>query len=97
VTNEGKGENLPVLHCSLCTSLSLEIRTLSRVRLRQPTDDDIETLRSRIGVALPNMESVAVTVRQHALHQATNMKALREEEAKSNIRIVYYIAIIMDS
>src|SRR5579859_3135287 len=65
---------------------------LSWVRLRQPTDDDIETLRSRIGVTLPNMESVAVTVRRHALRQAINMRRLREEEAKSNTRIVYCIA-----
>jgi hypothetical protein len=36
---------------------------LSRVRLRQQTDKGIETLKSRIGVKLPNMESVAVTVR----------------------------------
>src|SRR5579859_7299275 len=65
---------------------------LSRVRLRQPTDDDIETLRSRIGIALPNMESVAVTVRRHALRQAINMRRLREEEAKSNTCIAYCIA-----
>jgi len=56
---------------------------LSHVRLRQPTDDDIETLRSRIGVTLPNMESIAVTIRHHTLHQA-NISTLREEEAKSN-------------
>src|SRR5579859_4759873 len=65
---------------------------LSRVRLCQPTDDDIETLRSRIGVSLPNMESVAVTFRRHALRQAINMRRLREEETKSNTRIVYCIA-----
>ena len=65
---------------------------LSRVRLRQPTDNDIETLRSRIGVPLPNMESVAVTVRRHALRQAINMRRLREEEAKSNTCIIYCIA-----
>jgi hypothetical protein len=68
---------------------------LSWVRLCQPTDDDIETLRSRIGVSLPNMESVAVTVRRHALRQAINMRRLWEEEAKSNTRIVYCIANVM--
>ena len=90
--NEGKRGNLPVLHYSLCTSLSLEIITLSWVRPCQPTDDNIETLRSRIGVSLPNMESIAVTVRRHALCQAINMRRLREEEVKSNTRIVYCIA-----
>jgi len=38
------------------------------------------------------MESVAVTVRHHALRQAINMRRLREEEAKSNTRIAYCIA-----
>jgi hypothetical protein len=40
---------------------------LSRVRLPVPTDEDIATLKSRIGVKLPNMESVAVIVRRHTL------------------------------
>jgi hypothetical protein len=65
---------------------------LSRVRLRRPTDDDIETLKRRIGILLPNMESVAVTVRRHALRQAINMRRLREEEAKSNTNIIYCVA-----
>jgi hypothetical protein len=36
---------------------------LSRVRLRIPTDDDIEILRSRIGAHLPNTRSVPAVVR----------------------------------
>jgi hypothetical protein len=65
---------------------------LSQVRLCQPTDKDIEMLRSQIGAKLPKMESVAVTVRRHALHQAINIRRLRQEESKSNSRIVYCIA-----
>jgi ATP-dependent DNA helicase PIF1 len=64
---------------------------LSRVRMRVPTDEDIKTLKNRIGVKLPNMDSVAVTVRRHALRQAINMRRLREEEAKSNTPIVYCV------
>jgi hypothetical protein len=60
--------------------------------MRQPTDEDIQTLKSRIGAKLPNMESVAVTVRRHVLHQAINMRRLREEEAKSNTHIIYCLA-----
>jgi hypothetical protein len=67
---------------------------LSRARFRQPTDEDIETIKSRIGVKLPNMDSVAVTVRRHTLRQAINMRRLREEEAKSNTPIVYSIGKI---
>ena len=64
---------------------------LSRCRVRKPTDDDIEKLRDRIGAKLPNMQSAAVTVRRHALRQAINMRRLREEESKSDTRIVYCV------
>jgi PIF1-like helicase len=67
---------------------------LSRIRMRVPTHEDIDTLKSRIGVQLPNMQSVPVTVRRHALRQAINMRRLREEEAKSNTRIAYCIGNI---
>src|SRR5579859_5861401 len=64
---------------------------LSRLRVGEPTDEDIETLNDRIGVELPNMESVAVTVRRHALRQAINMRKMRELESKSDTRITYCI------
>jgi hypothetical protein len=65
---------------------------LSRLRVRTPTDKDIETLNDRIGAELPNMESVAVTVRRHALRQAINMQRMRELESKSDTRITYCIS-----
>jgi hypothetical protein len=64
---------------------------LSRLRVREPTDEDIETLNDRIGAELPNMESVAVTVRRHALRQVINMRKMRELESKSDTRITYCI------
>lgn len=64
---------------------------LSRCRMHKPTDDDIEKLRARIGAKLPNMQSVAVTVRRHTLRQAINMRRLREEESKSDTRIMYCV------
>jgi hypothetical protein len=64
---------------------------LSQVRVQKPTDEDIKTLKSRIEAKLPNMESVAVTVRRHALRQAINMRRLWEDEVKSNTRISYCI------
>jgi PIF1-like helicase len=67
---------------------------LSRAQFRQPTDEDIETIKSRIGVKLPNMDSVAVTVRRHTLRQAINMRRLWEEESKSNTPIAYSIGKI---
>jgi PIF1-like helicase len=67
---------------------------LSRVRLRVPTDEDIDTLKSRIGVELPNMQTVSVTVRRHALRQAINMRRLREEESKTHGHIAYCIGKI---
>ena len=65
---------------------------LSRCRMRKPTDNDIEKLRDRIGAKLPNIRSAAVTVRRHTLRQAINMWRLREEESKSDNRIMYCVA-----
>ena len=67
---------------------------LSRLRIRQPTDEDIETLNSRIGAKLPNIKSVPVVVRRHTLRQAMNMRRLQELESSSNMRIVYCLADI---
>jgi hypothetical protein len=36
---------------------------LSWVRMQEPTDEDIETLRSDIGITLPNMDSVLLLSR----------------------------------
>ena len=47
---------------------------LSRLCIRQPTDEDIQTLNKRIGAKLPNIKSVPVVVRRHALRQAINMR-----------------------
>ena len=69
---------------------------LSRLRIRNPSDEDIETLNSRIGAKLPNMKSVPVVVRRHALRQAINMRRLRELEPSSNTRIVYCVAGLSD-
>ena len=59
--------------------------------MHKPTDDDIEKLRDRIGAKLPNMQSAAVTVRRHTLCQAINMWRPREEESKSDTRIMYCV------
>ena len=69
---------------------------LSRLRRRDPTDEDIETLNSRIGAKLPNMKSVAVVVRRHALRHAINMRRLRELESNSNTRTIYCVASLSD-
>jgi hypothetical protein len=37
------------------------------------------------------MQSAAVTVRRHTLRQAINMRRLREEESKSDTRIMYCV------
>src|SRR5579859_399299 len=67
---------------------------LSRLRIRQPTDEDIEPLNSWIGAKLPNIKSVPVVVRRHTLRQAINMRRLQELESSSNMHIVNCIADI---
>ena len=74
----------------LCASI------LSRLRLRVPTDEDIEILRRRIGARLSNMQSVPVVVRRHALRQAMNIRRLHEAETKSDGHIIYCVADITD-
>lgn len=69
---------------------------LSRLRLRVPTDEDIEILRSRIGARLSNMQSVPAIVRRHALRHAMNMRRLHEAETKSDSHIIYCVADITD-
>lgn len=65
---------------------------LSRIRLRIPTDEDIEILRSRIGVQLPNMSSVPAVVRRHTLRHAMNIRRLQEAESTSDTQITYCVA-----
>src|SRR5579859_411216 len=67
---------------------------LSRLCIRQPMDEDIETLNSRVGAKLPNIKSVPVVVRRHTLRQAINIRRLQELESSSNARIVYCLADI---
>ena len=67
---------------------------LSRLRMREPRNEDIETLNSRIGANLLNMKSIPVVVRRHALRQAINMRRLRDLESSSNTRIVHCVADI---
>jgi hypothetical protein len=69
---------------------------LSRIRLRVPTDEDIEVLRTRIGVRLPNMQSVPAVVRRHLLRHAMNMRRLHEAESLSNTEITYCVAKVSE-
>jgi PIF1-like helicase/Helitron helicase-like domain at N-terminus len=69
---------------------------LSRVRLRIPTDEDIEILRGRIGAHLPNIRSVTAVVRRHLLRQAMNVRRLQEAEAESDEPITYCVAQVSD-
>ena len=69
---------------------------LSRIRLHIPTDDDIEVLRTRIGVRLPNMQSVPAVVRRHLLRQAMNIRRLHEAESSSKTDIIYCVAKVSE-
>jgi hypothetical protein len=65
---------------------------LSRIRLRVPTEDDIEVLRSRIGAQLPNMQPVPAVMRRHVLCHAMNICRLHKAESFSQTGITYCIA-----
>jgi hypothetical protein len=69
---------------------------LSRIRLRVPTDEDIEILRRRIGARLPNIQSVPAVVRRHTLRQAMNNRRLQEAELTSDTEIMYCVADVTE-
>jgi len=69
---------------------------LSRLQIRTLTDQEIKILKSRIGVELPNMQSVPVVVHRHNVWHAINTRKIQKVESNSNTRIVYCIADVAD-
>jgi hypothetical protein len=68
---------------------------LRRVRLRQPSDDDIILLKSRIGAPLPTSCISPVVTRRHTVRKAINNVRLIEASLRSATPITYCIAEII--
>jgi hypothetical protein len=70
---------------------------LHRLRMRCPTDEDIELLISRIGAPLTHTSSLppAIIVRRHTVRIAINNCKIKEMSDKCNIPITYCVADIV--
>jgi hypothetical protein len=67
---------------------------LSRIRIRSPTDADIELLNSRIGAVLQNMSNLPVIVRRHSVRHAINLERLQQYADSSHHEVTHCIAVI---
>ena len=68
---------------------------LSRCRRRQPTDEDIAFLNSRIGAALPSHAVPTVIVRRHSVRKAINNIKIVAKSEESGSPITYSVAHIV--
>ena len=67
---------------------------LHRLRIRQPTEEDIALLNTRVGAPLLDSTSIPIIVRRHALRHALNMKRLHLIAESTNQLVTYCIAKI---
>ena len=62
---------------------------LRRIRLHEPTSEDIEMLNSRVGAPLECPTSIPIIVRRHKLRDPLNKEKLREASEVSGIPITH--------
>ena len=67
---------------------------LRRIRLHNPTPEDIDMLNSRVGAPLECPTSIPIVVRRHNLRDALNKEKLREASRLSDIPITHCLANI---
>jgi hypothetical protein len=62
---------------------------LARIRIHEPTEEDITMLNSRIGAPIPNTPLVPIIVRRHSVRHAINLQKLQEAAAQQNLEIIH--------
>ena len=65
---------------------------LHRLWLRQPTEDDIKLLNSRIGAPLPDSATITIIVRRNELRHALNLRRLRYVSHSRRTKVTYCVA-----
>jgi len=71
---------------------------LSRLRIRSPTREDIETLKSRVGVPLPshlNPAALGYIVRRNTIRSSINGMRIKQIAQEQNFGITYCVARIV--
>ena len=64
---------------------------LRRLRIRQPTAEDLELLNSRVGAALPDSATVTFVVRRDELRHALNLKRLHSISESTGTPVTYCV------
>jgi hypothetical protein len=67
---------------------------LHRLRLRKPTPEDIELIKSRIGAPVENAETVLILVRRNELRHKLNTKMVHLAAARLRTTVTYCLANI---
>jgi hypothetical protein len=70
-------------------------RLLDRVRRRCPTDEEMDTLYSRIGAILPDHEDLPIVVRRHTPRQSINHQMVQHKAEANNTPITYCVGNIV--
>jgi ATP-dependent DNA helicase PIF1 len=68
---------------------SVYAEAMARIRVHQPTDQDIAMLNSRIGVPIPDSSAVPTIVQRHYVRHAINLQKLKETAASNNLQILH--------
>ena len=67
---------------------------LQRIRIHEPTDDDIQILNSRVGAHLSSTDPIRIIVRRNKLRAALNAEKLKQISEMSGARIIHCLAEI---
>jgi hypothetical protein len=62
---------------------------MARLRIHEPTDEDIMMLNSRIGAPIPDSPSAPIIVRRHYVRRALNLQRLKESAATNSTPIIH--------
>lgn len=71
--------------------------TMGRLRIHEPTDEDIAMLNSRIGAPIPNTLSAPIIVRRHYVRHALNLQKLKETALATNTAIIHCKAEVVSN
>src|SRR5436190_7597318 len=70
---------------------------MARLRIHEPTDEDIAMLNSRIGAPIPDSPSAPIIVRQHYVRHALNLQKLKRTAANNGTSITYCKAEVISN
>jgi hypothetical protein len=70
---------------------------MARLRIHEPTDQNIIMLNSRIRAPIPDSPSAPIIVRQHFVHYALNLQKLKETVATTNTSITHCKAQVISN